>query len=41
MIDKSLGKQPLIDDSGTPRTNIDGTFYHNTMHPESSAIPAP
>ena len=41
MIDKSLGKQPLIDDSGTPRPNIDGTFYHNTMHPESSAIPAP
>ena len=26
MIDKSLGKQPLIDDSGTPRPNIDGTF---------------
>ena len=41
MIDKSLGKQPLIDDSGTPRPNMDGTFYHNTMHPESSAIPAP
>ena len=41
MIDKSLGKQPLIDDSGTTRPNIDGTFYHNTMHPESSAIPAP
>ena len=41
MIDKSLGKQPLIDDSSTPRPNIDGTFYHNTMHLESSAIPAP
>ena len=26
MIDKSLGKQPLIDDSGTPRPNMDGTF---------------
>ena len=37
----SLGKQPLIDDSGTPRPNLDGTFYHNTMHPESSAIPTP
>ena len=24
MIDKSLGKQPLIDDSGTPRPNIGG-----------------
>ena len=41
MIDKSLGKQPLIDDSGTPRPNIDVTFYHNTIHLESSAIPAP
>ena len=41
MIDKSLGKQPLIDDSGTPRPNIDGTFYHNTMHLESSAAHAP
>jgi len=36
MIDKALGKQPLIDDSGIPRPNIDGTFYHNTMHLESS-----
>jgi len=41
MIDKSLGKQPLIDDSGTPRPNIDGTFYHNTMHLESLAAHAP
>ena len=41
MIDKSLGKQPLIDDSGTPRPNIDGTFYHNTMHLESSAAHVP
>jgi len=41
MIDKSLGKQPLIDDSGTPRPNIDGTFYHNTMHLESSSAHAP
>src|SRR6185503_14345553 len=41
MIDKSLGKQPLIDDSGTPRPNIDGTFYHNIMHFESSAAHAP
>src|SRR6185437_12705764 len=41
MIDKSLGKQHLIDDSGTLRPNIDGTFYHNTMHLESSAAHAP
>jgi len=41
MIDKSLGKQPLIDDSGTPRPNIDGSFYHNTMHLESLAAHAP
>ena len=26
MIAKSFGKQPLIDDSGTPRPDIDGTF---------------
>ena len=39
MIDKSLGKQLLTDDSG--RSNVDSTFQHNTMPLESSAAHAP
>ena len=41
MIDKSLEKQPLTDDSGAPRFSVDSTFQHNTMPPESSAAHAP
>ena len=37
MIDKSLGKQPLIDDGSAPNYNVDSTFLYNTMPPESSA----
>ena len=37
MIDKSLGKQPLIDDGSAPNFNVDSTFQYNTMPPESSA----
>ena len=37
MIDKSLGKQPLIDDGSAPNFNVDSTFLYNTMPPESSA----
>ena len=39
MIDKSLGKQLLTDDSG--RSNVDRTFQQNTMPLESSAAHAP
>ena len=41
MIDKSLGKQPLTNDSSVPRFNIDCTFQHNTMPLEPSAAHAP
>ena len=41
MIDKSLGKQPLADDSNAPRSNVAGTFQHNATPPESLATPAP
>ena len=41
MIDKSLGKQPLADDSNAPRSNVAGTFQHNATPPESLAAPAP
>ena len=37
MIDKSLGKQPLINDGSAPKFNVDSTFQYNTMPPESSA----
>ena len=37
MIDKSLGKQPLIDDGSAPNFNVDSTFQYNTMPLESSA----
>jgi hypothetical protein len=41
MIDKSLGKQPLANDSSAPMSNVAGTFQNHSMPPESSAIPAP
>jgi len=41
MIDKSLGKQPLANDSSAPISSIAGTFQNYSMPPESSAIPAP
>jgi hypothetical protein len=41
MIDKSLGKQPLANDSSAPMSSDAGTFQNHTMPPESSAIPAP
>ena len=37
MIDKSLKKQPLIDDGSAPNFNVNSTFQNNTMPPESSA----
>ena len=37
MIDKSLGKQPLMDDGCAPVFNVDNTFQYNTMHSESLA----
>ena len=39
MIDKSLGKQPLANDTSAPMSSVACTFH--TMPPESSAIPAP
>ena len=41
MIDKSLGKQPLANDSSVPMSSVAGTFQNHSMPPESSAIPAP
>ena len=41
MIDKSLGKQPLANDSSAPMFSVAGTFQSHTMPPESSATPAP
>ena len=41
MIDKSLGKQALANDSSAPMSSIAGTFQNHTMPPESSATPAP
>ena len=37
MIDKSLKKQPLIDDGSAPNFNVDSIFQDNTVPPESSA----
>ena len=39
MIDKSLGKQPLANDTSAPMSSVACTFH--TMPPESSAIPTP
>ena len=41
MIDKSLGKQPLANDSSAPMSSVAGTFQNHSMPPESSAIPTP
>ena len=41
MIDKSLGKQPLANDSSTPMSSVAGTFQNHAMPPESQATPAP
>ena len=41
MIDKSLGKLPLANDSSAPMSSVAGTFQNHSMSPESSAIPAP
>ena len=41
MIDKSLGKQPLANDSSASMSSVAGTFQNHTMPPESSAIPTP
>ena len=38
MIDKSLGKQHLTDDGSAPGFNVDNTFWHNMMSPESSTV---
>jgi hypothetical protein len=41
MIDKSLGKQALANDSSAPMSSVAGTFQNHSMPPESLAIPAP
>jgi hypothetical protein len=41
MIDRSLGKQPLANDSNAPKSNVVGTSQRNAMPPESSAVPTP
>ena len=41
MIDKSLGKQPLANDSSASMSSVAGTFQNHSIPPESSAIPAP
>ena len=41
MIDKSLGKQPLANNSSALVSSVAGTFQNHTMPPESSATPAP
>jgi hypothetical protein len=41
MIDKSLEKQPLANDSSAPMSSVAGTFQSHNMPPESSATPAP
>ena len=41
MIDKSLGKQPLANDSSVPMSSVAGTFQNHSMPLESSAIPVP
>ena len=41
MIDKSLEKQPLANDSSAPVSSVVGAFQNHTMPPESSATPAP
>ena len=38
MIDKLLGKQSLIDDSGTPRPNIDGTLKRHLIREDLNVI---
>ena len=35
MIDKSLGKQPLANDSSTPMSSVASTFQNHAMPPES------
>ena len=41
MIDKSLGKQPLANDSSASMSNVAGTFQNHIMPPESLATPVP
>ena len=41
MIDKSLGKQALANDSSAPMSSVAGTFQNHAMPPESSATPTP
>ena len=41
MIDKSLGKQPLANDSSASMSSVAGTFQNHTMPPESLATPVP
>ncbi|RLM78508.1 hypothetical protein C2845_PM12G10520 [Panicum miliaceum] len=41
MIDRSLGKQPLANDSNAPNSNVASTSQQYAMPPESSAVPAP
>ena len=41
VIDKSLGKQPLANDSSACVSSVVGTFQNHAMPPESSATPAP
>ena len=39
VIDKSLGKQPLANDSSACVSSVVGTFQNHAMPPESSATP--
>ena len=41
MIDKSLGKQPLDNDSSASMSSVAGTFQNHIMPPESLATPVP
>ena len=41
MIDRSLGKQPLADNSNAPKSNVASTSQHNAMPLELPAAPAP
>ena len=41
MIDRSLGKQLLADNSNAPKSNVVGTSQHIAMLPESSTAHAP
>ena len=39
MIDRSLGKQPLADNSNAPKSNVASTSQHNAMPPKPLSTP--